>query len=156
MTLEEYFATGPARERPIVEAVLAHLRSVGPVHVEPVSVGVLLKRDTTFAELRPMVRWIALWFALPREVDDRRIARRVGASASRTYYVVNLRDVADLDETVRGWLTEAYHAATRRPNPSSPSGTSSRSGMSSRSGTSQRTGTSGRRSGTSGRGAGMA
>lgn len=113
MTLAEYFATGPARERPVVEAVLAHLGSLGPLHVEPVSVGVLLKRDVTFAELRPMVRWIALWFALPRVVDHPRIARRVGASASRTFHVVNLREPADLDETVRGWLAESYHAAVR-------------------------------------------
>ena len=65
MTLEEYFATGPAFERPVFEAVMAHLDDVGPVHVEPVSVGILLKRARTFAELRPMRRWVALSFTLP-------------------------------------------------------------------------------------------
>ena len=44
MTLDEYFATGPDFERPVFEAVMAHLENVGPVHVEPVSVGILLKR----------------------------------------------------------------------------------------------------------------
>ena len=42
MTLEEYFSTGPERERPIFEAVKAHLDTNGPVHVEPVSVGIFI------------------------------------------------------------------------------------------------------------------
>jgi hypothetical protein len=49
MSLEEYFSTGPAHERPIFEAVMAHLNTVGPVHVEPVAVGIFLKRAKTFA-----------------------------------------------------------------------------------------------------------
>ncbi len=53
MTLEEYFSTGPERERPIFEVVRAHLESLGPVHIEPVSVGIFFKRNRTFVELRP-------------------------------------------------------------------------------------------------------
>lgn len=108
MSLEEYFATGPERERPIFEAVLEHLQSVGPVHVEPVSVGIFLKRARTVAELRPMTKWVALGFPLSTVVDDPRIARRVKISGNRTWYVVNLREPADVDDQVRSWLTEAY------------------------------------------------
>ena len=43
MTLEDYFATGPAFERPVFDAVMAHLDTIGPVHVEPLSVGIFLK-----------------------------------------------------------------------------------------------------------------
>jgi hypothetical protein len=108
MSVEEYFATGPERERPIFEAVLEHVESVGPVHVEPVSVGIFLKRARTFAELRPMARWVALWFPRASALDHPRIARRVAASGGRTWHVVNLREPADVDEQVRDWLTEAY------------------------------------------------
>lgn len=108
MSLAEYFATGPERERPIFEAVRAHLDSLGPIDVEPVSVGIFLKRDGSFVELRPMSRWVALWFPLSRAVDDPRIARKVRGSGSRTYHVVNLRGPEDVDDAVRGWLTEAY------------------------------------------------
>jgi hypothetical protein len=108
MSLDEYFATGPARERPIFEAVLEHVESLGPVHVEPVSVGIFLKRSRTFAELRPKVRWVALSFGLSRQLDHPRIARRMKASDRRTYFVVNLRDAAEVDDQVREWLTEAY------------------------------------------------
>jgi hypothetical protein len=108
MPLEQYFSTGPEHERPVFEAVMEHLESVGPVHVEPVSVGIFLKRGKTFAELRPMTRWVALWFPHSTRLDDHRIARRVPVSGNRTWYVVNLRTPADVDDQVRSWLTEAY------------------------------------------------
>jgi hypothetical protein len=108
MSIEEYFSTGPERERPIFEAVMEHLESVGAVHVEPVSVGIFLKRGRTFAELRPLTRWVALWFPHSSVIEDRRIARRLAVSGNRTWYVVNLRGPQDVDDQVRSWLTEAY------------------------------------------------
>jgi Domain of unknown function (DUF5655) len=107
MSLEDYFATGPPHERPVCEAVLAHLESIGPVHIEPVSVGILLKRAGGFAELRPMTRWVALCFHAPATITHPRIARR----PDRGWHVVNLREPSDVDETVRGWLTDAYLSA---------------------------------------------
>jgi hypothetical protein len=111
MSLDEYFATGPDWERPIFEAVMAHLGTVGPVHVEPVSVGIFLKRAQSFAQLRPMTRWVALSFGLPREVRSSKISRKVIAYGSRYHHVVNVRTPADVDDDVRAWLTEAYLAS---------------------------------------------
>jgi Domain of unknown function (DUF5655) len=111
MSLDEYFSTGPERERPIFEAVMAHLDTVGSVHVEPVSVGIFLKRARSFAQLRPMVRWVALWFALPRRLDSARITRRVVPSGASYWHVVNLRTADEVDDEVRDWLTESYLAA---------------------------------------------
>lgn len=108
MTLEEYFSTGPERERPIFDAVMRHLETVGPVHVEPVSVGIFLKRTRGFAELRPMQRWEALSFSLRRAVRHPRITRKVQTYNGRYFHVVNLRGPEDLDDEIRGWLTEAY------------------------------------------------
>jgi hypothetical protein len=108
MSLEDYFATGPERERPIFEAVMAHLDTVGPVHVEPVSVGIFLKRAQSFAQLRPMTQWVALSFGLERKIHSPRIARKVVAYGTRFHHVVNLRGPDDIDDDVRSWLTEAY------------------------------------------------
>jgi len=110
MALEAYLATGPEHERAICETVIAHLESLGPVHVEPVSVGIFFKRTTTFAQARPMTRWEALSFVLPRKLSHPRLARKVYSSASRHYHVVNLRSPDEVDDEVRGWLTEAYEA----------------------------------------------
>jgi Domain of unknown function (DUF5655) len=107
MSLEEYFSTGPERERPIFEVVRAHLESLGPIHIEPVSVGIFIKRERTFVELRPMVKWEALSFGLSRTIDHPRIARKM-KGGRRTYHVVNIREPAEVDEQVKQWLTESY------------------------------------------------
>ncbi len=85
MTLDEYFSTGPEHERPVFDRVMDHLRHVGPVHVEPVSVGIFLKRSGTFAELRPMKKWVALSFSLPRPVKHKSITRQ-GDALQRTVF----------------------------------------------------------------------
>lgn len=109
MSLEDYFAAdGPPFERPIFEAVNAHLSTLGPLHVEPVSVGLFFKRSRTFAELRPMTRWMALSFILSHAVDHPRISRRLTVSGQRFYHVTRLREPSDVDDEVRGWLTDAY------------------------------------------------
>ena len=51
MTLDEYFATGPPFERPIFEAVHSIVATFGPVHVEPVSVGIFIKKGGSYIEL---------------------------------------------------------------------------------------------------------
>lgn len=108
MTIEAYFATGPERERPIFDAVMHHLESVGPVHVEPVAVGIFLKRAASFAQLRPKRRWVALSFSLRRTVRHRLIQRKPIPHGERHYHVVNLTGPDDLDDDIRSWLTEAY------------------------------------------------
>jgi uncharacterized protein DUF5655 len=108
MTIDEYFETGPAHERPIFDAVIAHLETLGPVHVEPVSVGIFLKQPRKFAELRPKQKWVALSFVSSRSIDHPKIARKLKGSRNRTHYVVNLRTPDDLDDDVCGWLTESY------------------------------------------------
>jgi hypothetical protein len=113
LSIDEYFSTGPEHERPVFDEVHAHLASLGEVHVEPVSVGIFFKRGRTFAQLRPMTRWVALSFVLSRTVADPRIARKVQSQGSRHHHVVNLRVPADVDEAVRGWLREAFDEAGR-------------------------------------------
>jgi hypothetical protein len=111
MTLDEYFSTGTDLERPIFDAVMHHLDAVGPVHVEPVSVGIFLKRAQTFAELRPMQQWVALSFSLPRVIEHPTIVRKVVTYHGRHFHAANLRRPDDLDDVLRDCLTEAYFAS---------------------------------------------
>lgn len=114
MPLSEYLSSGPAHEREIVEAVLdgigAH-PSIGAVHVEPVSVGIFLKRSRTFAELRPMTRWEAVTFLHPHTVRSARISRKVVEAGALRYHVVNVRSADEVDDELLGWLAEAYAAS---------------------------------------------
>ena len=110
MTLDEYFSTGPDRERPIFDAVMAHLDTLGPVTIEPVSVGIFVKKRGSFIELRPMQKWVSMTFPLNRALRHPRIRTKPMSSGSRTYHRVDLRDPNDLDETIKDWLTEAWEA----------------------------------------------
>jgi Domain of unknown function (DUF5655) len=115
MSLDDYFSTGPSFERPVFDAVLAHVRTLGEPFLEPVSVGVFVKRGgVSVLQLRPMTKWVALCLFLPRTVHDRRIARKPIVAGRTVYHVVNVRGPADIDDVVREWITEAWEAATTR------------------------------------------
>ena len=108
MPLDAYFAGRPPADREIFEAVATHLRSIGPVIVEPVSVGILFKRRRTFAELRPRARGgFTLSFGLNRRVEHPRITRTTRTKTAATYHGVHVRSAEDIDEQVRAWLTES-------------------------------------------------
>lgn len=110
MALEEYFATGPSHERPVFDAVMGHVVGLGPVHVEPVSVGIFLKNPRKFAELRPMQRWVSVSFFLPRPASHRTIVRKVVRYGGRYHHVANVASAADVDDLLCDLLTEAYEA----------------------------------------------
>ena len=113
MSLEEYFATGPAHERPVFDAVMAHLATVGPVHADIVSVGIFLKNPRKFAELRPMERWVAVSFMLGRRATHRTITRKVGEYGGRFWHVANVTGPDDVDDALQDLLTEAYQLGPR-------------------------------------------
>lgn len=111
MSLDEYFSTGPAHERPVVDAVIAHLATVGPVHADVVSVGIFLKNPGKIAEMRPMQKWVAISFGLPHRASHRTITRKVVKYGERWWHVANVASPSDLDEQLLDLLTEAYDAA---------------------------------------------
>ena len=111
LTLDEYFATGPAHERPIFDAVMRRLEPLGPIHLDIVSVGIFLKNPGKFAELRPMQRWVAVSFPLRRRAHHRTITRRVVAYGSRFWHVANIAVPEDVDDDLAELLTEAYAEA---------------------------------------------
>lgn len=90
LTLDEYFATGPPHERPVFDAVMRHLDTVGWFHADIVSVGVFLKNPHEFAELRPMQRRVALSFWLARPAQHRTVTRRVERYGDTYWHVANL------------------------------------------------------------------
>ncbi|MGH8959530.1 MAG: DUF5655 domain-containing protein [Acidimicrobiia bacterium] len=108
LDLEEYFASGPSWERPIFEAVLAHLETLGPMTVEPVSVGIFIKSNGGFVQLRPKTKWVTLSFALPRRLGSARISRKPIVSGRKIFHFVNLTSPDEVDDELRGWLSESF------------------------------------------------
>jgi uncharacterized protein DUF5655 len=111
-TVDDAFAGHPPQQRAVYDAILAHLLTLGPVHEDAVGVGVFLKRDRKLAEVRPRSRDVSLALYLPRPVADRRFAKVLGPTRTRVVHFLMLRDASEVDEQVRGWLTEAFlHAS---------------------------------------------
>src|SRR3954452_7981740 len=108
MSVDEYFSTGPPWERPIFDAVMAHVSKLGPVHADAVQVGIFLKNPRKFAELRPMTKWVAISFSLSRRATHRTITRKVNEYNGRYWHVCNVSDVSQIDEDLLSLLTEAY------------------------------------------------
>jgi hypothetical protein len=108
ISLREYFAAALPHERPVFEAVYEHLRSLGPIHVEPVGVGIFLKKRGSFVELRPKTKWVAMSFPLPRRVRHPRITRKPIEAGMAIYHFANLRTPDDLDDDLRQLLVESY------------------------------------------------
>ena len=111
LTIDEYFATGPAHERPVYDAVMAHLATVGPVHADVVSVGIFLKNPRKFAELRPMQRWVAGSCWLGRPVRHPTIVRKVVNYGGRYWHTANVTGPDDVDDALRALLAESYRDA---------------------------------------------
>lgn len=110
-SLAECFAGHPAVLREVYDELIAHVRTLGPVHLDVVRVGVFIKHQWKLAEIRPMASRLSLEVVLPRVVEDLRVVRRIGLAGGRTVHVVRLASREEVDDQVRGWLTEAYLAA---------------------------------------------
>ena len=108
MSVDAYYAGRPPGEREIFEVVREYLQSLGPVIVEPVSIGILFKTRRTIAELRPMAKWVSLGFGLERREVHPRITRTTGGAGPQTWHGVRLFVPDDVDDVVRSWLAEAY------------------------------------------------
>jgi len=115
MSPDAYFAGRPPVEREIFETVRQFLFELGPVIVEPVSIGILFKAERTFAVLRPRTKWVELSFGLERTLDHLRITRTERTNTPRTYHGVRLREPNDFDSQVREWLAESYRTVGATP-----------------------------------------
>lgn len=111
LSVEEYFASGPEFERPIFDAVLAHMRTIDPdIYFEPLQVGIFFKRRTSFLQLRTKTKWVAVCFQLDRKLAGTRIARKVIENSSRYYHVVNVKTAEEVDDQLLEWLSDAWAA----------------------------------------------
>lgn len=108
LTLNEYLARQPPAHAAIYGAALERLKRLGEIDIDPVGVGIMVKRTRTFCELRPKRRGVELSFKLSHKFADRRIHRSFQSSPNRICYFVMLEEPEDVDDTLGGWLADAY------------------------------------------------
>ena len=111
ISVDDAFAGYPKAWREIYAGIVEHLRTLGPFHEDGVSVGVFLKRQRKFAEVRPMARALTLELVLPQALVSVKVMRHVRLSPTRVVHVIRLTTMDDIDFDLRGLLDEAYLAA---------------------------------------------
>jgi hypothetical protein len=113
MPLEEFLARQDPQLRLIFEAVVPTLAGIGPMVIDAVGVGLFAKRSRNFAEFRHKRGRVQVWFRLSRPLESPRL-RRMAREGRRGYSCyLDLREVADVDEELVGWLREAYFESVR-------------------------------------------
>jgi hypothetical protein len=111
-TVEESFAGRPDYQAEAYRRIMAHLATVGPVHVDAVKVGVFLKSDRKFAEIRPMARALSVNLEMSHALEGPLVARRYRFAVDRFASEVRVTNPDQVDNVLCGWLTEAYDEAT--------------------------------------------
>ena len=110
MTLPEWLTTSPAYERPVALRLVELTYGWPDVVVEPVQVGLFLKRHSTFTQLRTMTRWTALTIKLPVEVTFPEPSKRVQRLGNRWFHTYNLAGEDALTTDLSLMIEEAYEA----------------------------------------------
>jgi hypothetical protein len=109
---DDTFDGRPPFQRSVYSAIIGHLRELGDVHEDAVGVGVFLKTARKLAEVRPKSKWVSLDVILPRRIVHPRVSRHISLAAGRTVHIIRVSSVDEVDDWVRGLLTEAYFAAS--------------------------------------------
>ena len=107
-SVDDTFAGTPPYQREAYDAIVAHLRTLGPLHLDAVQVGVFLLAGRKFAEVRPMARSLSVSLALDRRVAHPRINRQPYVSGDRVWNNFNLTSSSDVNGVFLELLTEAY------------------------------------------------
>jgi len=114
LTVEGFLEASPDFVGPVFQRVHDHLVTVDRQHddgeliVDPLSGKVLFKNGPTFCIVDVKKKWVAVGFVLRRRLDPSRLSRKVVDSGNKFFHVVNVDDVAMIDEEFEEWLTEAY------------------------------------------------
>ena len=108
LTLQQRLDRLPVEHRAICEAVLREFAGLADVAVEPVEVGIFVKRARTFVELRPMKSRVRLTMLHSRAIQHERVFRPYRARGRRVANFVDLYGAGEVDDEVRSWLAEAY------------------------------------------------
>jgi hypothetical protein len=122
-TVEGLFSGRP-EALALFHAVQKYIESIGPVTMEAMKSQISFGTKTKFAWVWLPQPWskkrpensIVLTFGLGRQIKHDRIAQAVEPRPGRWTHHVIIEDEADLDEDLRGWLTEAYDfSRSRKP-----------------------------------------
>jgi Domain of unknown function (DUF5655) len=115
VALDSHFAGTDPVLRAAFEAYLAAAREHGPVTVNPTKSRISFQARMRFAGvLAPRKRFLLATFVLTRPVAGERFVKVEFIAPYYYVHYLRLRTPADVDDELRGWLSEAYEIGTQR------------------------------------------
>ena len=106
--LATHFQGKDPHVRRIYEAVVAMLKSIGPVRVLPEKTRIAFQVRMSFAQVTPRKQWLDGHVILARRLQHARFTTVQTFSPRNHLHAFRLRSAADVDAVVRGWFAEAY------------------------------------------------
>lgn len=113
--LDAHFAACDASVRETFEAVVAAVRTLGPVEVLPQRTRIALHARMSFAAFQPRRRWLAGHLVLAAVVRSPRFHRLDSYSPGNVVHQFRLAAPAEVDAEFRGWLAAAYAVGRQDP-----------------------------------------
>jgi hypothetical protein len=113
----EQFFQGSPRGLAVYEAVVDAVASIGPAEIRVSKSQIAFRRRKGFAYVWRPDRYLktdvpaVLSFGYPRQLHSRRFKEVVQAAPKVWMHHLELRDRAEVDAEVRGWLAAAYETA---------------------------------------------
>ncbi len=111
--VEILFARSEASVPAIYRALLDRLGGFGPFMVEVKTASIHLVAGSAFAGVHPMKSRLRLNIRTDRPITGPRVVRSEQISTHRFHNEVDLRNPADVDEELLGWLRQAYALGRR-------------------------------------------
>jgi hypothetical protein len=112
-SVDAHFAGCEPTVRATFDAVLAAVRSCGPVDVLPERTRIALHVRMSFAALMPRRRWLDGHLVLARRVDSPRFRRIETYSPRNVLHAFRLTAPAEVDAAFAAHLAEAYRVGAQ-------------------------------------------
>ena len=107
-TLAHHFRGKPPAIRALFDAVVATLRTIGPVRIIPEKTRIAFQVRMSFAQVTPRHGWLDGHVVLARRLEHPRFRRIETFSPRNHLHAFRLTRPADIDAEFRAWLAEAY------------------------------------------------
>ena len=113
-TLAHHFRGKPAAVRALFTAVVAVVRSVGPVRILPEKTRIAFQVRMSFAQVTPKSKWLDGHVVLARRFEHPRFRQIQTISPRNHVHSFRITSPRDIDAEFTSWLAEAYSVGEQR------------------------------------------
>lgn len=107
-TLARHFRGKPPAIRALFRAIVAVVRSNGPVRVLPEKTRIAFQVRMSFAQVTPRRGWLDGHVVLARRLEHPRFRRVETFSPRNHLHAFRIADMGGIDDDFRAWMAEAY------------------------------------------------